>query len=102
MASREAFHDLLVNALGSRYVYFQSPESSRMQYPCIIYKIDDKWVKHADDKKYIGKNKYTVTLIDFDPDSTEIISKLEEFEYCEFNRSYASDNLNHFVYTIFY
>ena len=35
--TREELHELLVSVLGSRNVYFQPPESIRMQYPAIVY-----------------------------------------------------------------
>jgi len=37
MAQRLEFHQKLVEALGSRNVYFQPPESVQLTYPCIVY-----------------------------------------------------------------
>lgn len=102
MASRDNFHQLLVDVLGSRNVYFQPPESIRMNYPCIKYDKDNNWTLHADDSKFIGKSRYTVTLIDYDPDSDEFNSKLNEIPYSSLDRTYTADNLNHFVYTIYF
>lgn len=102
MASREKFHEILTGILGSRNVYFQPPEGFRMNYPCIKYNMDNKWTLHADDLKYAGKTRYTVTLIDYDPESEAFNNALEALPYSSFDRPYAAENLNHFVYTIYY
>ena len=38
---RLILHDELITLLGSSNVYFQPPTSIKMNYPCIIYKLDD-------------------------------------------------------------
>lgn len=102
MRKREDFHELLVDALGSRNVYFQPPEDIKLSYPCIKYSLEKPWISNADDKKYSGMSRYSIILIDYDPDSEEVVEKLNDFEYSSFDRSYAADNLNHFVFTIYY
>ena len=37
MASRLNLHNSLIEALGTKSVYFQPPESVKLVYPCIIY-----------------------------------------------------------------
>lgn len=86
---------------GDRHVYFQPPESLRLNYPCIVYSINDIWKKNADNKTYMQRTAYTVTVIDSDPDS-EIIQKVLELSMCSFDRSYISDNLNHYVFTLYF
>lgn len=102
MRKREDFHEILVNSLDTRNVYFQPPESLKMHYPCIRYSINTKWKINADNKKYAGMNRYTVIYMKDDPDEDEVTSKLEDIEYSNFDRSYPSDGVNHFVYTIYY
>lgn len=43
---------------------------------------------------------YTVTVIHKDPDN-EIRSKISAMPYCDFNRWFPADGLNHDVFTIF-
>lgn len=82
-------------------VYFQPPPSFMMKYPAIVYTTNRDWKLHANNDKYIRQPSYQVTIIDRDPDS-EINSAISELRMCDFDRSFTSDNLNHFVYTIFY
>lgn len=99
--SRLDLHEELCRILGSRNVYFKAPESIKMEYPCIIYSKSKSDIIRADDIKYLSRNKYTVTIIDKNPDS-DIPNRLEEFPYCSSDRNYVADNLNHFVYELYY
>lgn len=45
--------------------------------------------------------RYTVTIIDRNPDSA-IPNKVAELPLCSFNRFYTADNLNHFVYNLYF
>ena len=49
MTRRNELHEKFCDLLGSRNVYFQPPESVRLVYPCIIYRLGNFNVKHADD-----------------------------------------------------
>jgi hypothetical protein len=93
---------LLEGILGSRNVYFQPPENVNLQYPCIIY---SRGVIHrtnfANDKPYQQKIRYTLNIIDANPDS-EIPGRIAELPMCVFERHYTSDNLNHDIYNLYY
>lgn len=99
--SRLDLHEELCKILGSRFVYFQAPESVKMSYPCIRYSKDKADLTYADDSRYLKQNRYTITIIDKNPDS-EIPDRLEELQYCSHDRNYVADNLNHFVYELYY
>ena len=101
MSRRLQLHEILVNVLGSRNVYFQPPSNIKMQYPCILYKRNTLDTRHAADKVYNNQVGYMVTVIDANPDS-EIPGKLLELPSCRFDRHYTADNLNHDVFNIFY
>lgn len=101
MGSRIELHEKLAGLLGSRNVYFQPPESIKMRYPAIVYSLSRIQPKHADNFKYKIDKAYDVTLIDPDPDS-QFVDSLLEMEYCSFDRSFQSDNLNHFTFTLYF
>ena len=101
MASRLDLQTLLESMLGSRNVYFQPPESVELKYPCILYKLNKVKTDKADNTLYKKDNSYTVTLIHRDPDNT-LKDELLYLPYCSFDRFYTADNLNHYVYTIYY
>lgn len=101
MASRAKLHKELEDILGSKYVYFQPPESIKMTYPAIVYKLSAINAKSADDINYLLPRKYSVTVITKDPD-TPIVDQMLKLQTCKFDRSFKSDQLNHFVFNLFY
>jgi hypothetical protein len=99
MAPRLQLHDILKGFV--EHVYFQPPTNVQMQYPCILYARDSDLSEFAGNRPYIHAKRYQVTVIDRDPDS-DLASRVEELSYCAFDRFYAADNLNHFVYHLFF
>ena len=99
MPSRLELQTLLEEILGSRNVYFQPPESVKMKYPAIVYGLEDIKNTFANDRVYLSKRKYLITVIDEDPDS-EIVEKVSQLPTCKFNRHFESDNLNHDVFIL--
>ena len=101
MDKRNDLQSLLETLLGSRNVYFQPPASVLINYPAIIYSRSDIDVKKANNKTYLSKVCYKITVIDSDPESP-VITKLLRQPLCKFIQHYVSDNLNHDVFSIFY
>ena len=99
--SRKVLHQILVDLLGSRNVYFQPPASVKMQYPAIVYSRSRIDQKRADDRLYSMRKAYTVTVIDADPDSG-IPDRVAELPLCRFSRHFKADNLNHDVYDVYF
>ena len=99
--SRRELHELLVGILGSRNVYFQPPESLKIQYPCIVYERTNIRDTVASNDVYVQHYTYQITVIDRDPDS-DIPQQLSKKISCRFIRHYASNGLNHdiFYYTV--
>lgn len=81
-------------------VYYQPPESVIMKYPAIRYSRYDIDNQHADNSPYIQSPVFQVIVIDADPDS-RIVDAVSELPMCSYDRHYASDNLNHDVFTIY-
>lgn len=99
--TRLSLHNLLMEQTGVEYCYYSPPSNLRMQYPCIVYELTGESNIFADDLAYVKNKQWAVTIIDEDPDS-EIPDKLKSLRYCRFDRAFTSDNLNHFVFTLFY
>lgn len=87
--------------LGNGNVYFQPPSNTQMRYPAIRYERSEMAVKRADNGNYNRRIRYTVTVIDSDPDS-EIVNRVSMLPYCYFDRHYVQDNLNHDVFEIYF
>lgn len=101
MGSRVQLQTLLESLIGSRNVYFQPPETVKLQYPCIIYERNKSETLYADNAPYANKFRYQLTLIDPNPDSL-LIDKVLCLPLCSFERHYVADNLNHDVYNLYY
>lgn len=101
MASRLKLHEKFCEILNSRSVYFQPPASVKMQYPAIVYSLSGVGNDHADDEVYLQSLSYEVTLIDRNPDN-EFMGKISRLPRCRFDRLFVSDNLYHYVFTIYH
>lgn len=98
-SQRLKLHTVLSNFAAN--VYYQPPPNSDMQYPCIRYKLDSDAKVFADNIPYRRKWRYQVTVIDRDP-SSPIKDPIADLPLCSFDRFYTADNLNHFVFNLFF
>jgi hypothetical protein len=102
MGSRLDLQDKLIELIGNNHVYFQPPESVKLQFPCIIYNLDSGDTQFAMDLPYTFTRRYEIMFITKDPDS-ELIDKIAKaFPMIRFDRSYCTDNLNHYTYKLYY
>lgn len=101
MASRVELQTKLEELLGNRNVYYQPPESLKMEYPCIRYSKNDIDTKYANNKKYINTKQYQLIVIDRKPDNI-VIDKILELPLSSYSNHYISDNLHHDVITLYF
>ena len=102
MANRLELQAAFEEILGSRNVYFQTPESVKMQYDAIRYALGGKDLIRANNKIYKSTNQYDGVVITRNPD-TDIPDKLiAHFEMIRLGRPYTADNLNHYPFTLYY
>ena len=101
MATRLELQSKLEELLGSKNVYYQPPESMKLNYPAIVYHKDKPEFKRANNSQYLRYNSYTITVIDRKPDN-EVIDKLLELPLCSYDRNFKTNNLEHDVLTIYY
>lgn len=110
IGSREDLHLELQDILetygaGNRKdVYFQPPESIKMDYPAITYELSGVTDKKANNSEYFIAKEYAVTFMTNDPDLGNNLIEifLERFKFCRFSRSFISQNLNHYIFNLFY
>lgn len=101
MGTRLELQTKLEEILGSRHVYYQPPESVKMEYPAIVYSKSNINIRFANDAGYLKRTRYTIIVIDRRPDNP-VIDKLLDLPYCTYDRHYISDNLNHDSLTLYY
>lgn len=86
---------------GVKDAYYQAPDGTRMQYPCIEYHRDDTYKRHASNNPFMMEARYELTVMDEDPDSP-IFAAVEKLPKCTLNRVFAKGQLNHRVYRIYF
>lgn len=101
MADRVELQYILQALLGSNNVYYDPPESVKMEYPAIRYSKSKIKIDRADNIAYSMRKSYELIVISKKADH-EVIGKLLALPYCSFERHYKADNLNHDVLTLYY
>lgn len=99
MASRLLLQTLLESI--TENVYFQPPINIQMRYPCIVYARSNSQSEFADNRPYAHTKQYQVTVIARNPDS-DLPDIVEDLPLCSFTRYFASDNLNHYVFNLYF
>lgn len=101
MSKRTELHEKLKIILENNNAYFQPPKNVSMRYPAIRYSLNEIDSQFADNTSYIKTKGYEAILITKDPEDKRI-DRMMELSYARFDRMYVSDNLYHFVFTIYY
>lgn len=96
---RLQLHELFLTLTDN--AYFQAPPNTGMRYPCILYSWDADSTQHADNELYRDAKRYQVMVIDRDPDS-DLAEKVRRLQYTSFDRSYKADDLNHYVFSLYF
>lgn len=102
MNNRLQLQALLETLVGNKNVYFQPPASVKLLYPCVVYNIGSGEAKYANNKLYNYIHSYDVTFIYKRPNIDIIEQVMEAIPMSRLSRSYCSDGLNHYVFTIYY
>ena len=97
---RLALHEKLLATLDSSQVYYNAPPSTvKLEYPCIIYKLDDVAGVSANNKKYWGTRRYLITIVDRKPDP-KVVDTILFWEYSKFEDPFIANNLYHYVLSL--
>lgn len=102
MSRRLELHEKLCEIIGNTNVYFQPPESVKISYPCIIYRIGNGDAKYADNMVYSYINSYEIIFISKQPNIDIIEQVLTSLPMCSVSRMYVADNLNHYAFSVYY
>lgn len=101
MSNRIELQDIFIKILGSNNVYYQPPESLKIKYPAIIYNLSDITHRHANNKPYLRGKRYLVRYIDKNVDS-EIPDRISDLPMCLFIRFYTDENVNNWVFELYF
>lgn len=98
--SRLRLHEMLKTALGNDNIYFQPPESIKLNYPCIVYTRANGDTEYASNLPYKFDVGYQVTYISRDPDDP-VIDKIAMLPMCRYDRSFKTEDMNHDIFRIY-
>lgn len=101
MGTRLELQNKLEDLLEVDHVYYQPPESKKIEYPAIIYGKSKVDKRNADNEAYQLNTRYELIVIDKRPDHP-VIQELLKLPYCSYDRHYESDNLNHDTLTLYF
>lgn len=90
----------IMDPLGGK-VYYQPPENTKLVYPCLIYELDDVYIRRADNGPYSMYDRYQVTFLRHEPESP-VIRQLLALEHSSFSRHFATSGVNHDVFVIYH
>lgn len=102
MFDRLELHDKLKEVIGNNNVYYQPPEKFKINYPCITYELTVGNFKRANNKVYNYTKKYTATCIINSEDDNIVNDMINSFTYCNLENTFVSDNLYHYIFSIYY
>lgn len=102
MGRRLELHDEFLHELGIDNVYFQPPEKLKLNYPCMVYQLNTGDTQFANNKPYLFRKQYMAIYITPDPDSDMPRKIALHFPMSRMDRFYTADNLNHYVFMIYY
>ena len=90
--------ELMIECGEEPHLYFQPPETVKLEYPCFIYKLSSPSSSYADNRPYVMSVSYDVTYITRAPNSVMPTKLMKEPRF-RFSRYYTADNLHHYAYT---
>lgn len=82
-------------------VYFQPPTGVDLSYPAIVYSRNFRKTEYAENNPYVGTWRYTVIVIDRNPDSN-LVQLVANMPMTSHVRYFANDNLNHDVFYVYF
>ena len=94
--TRLTLHQALIDVLGSRNVYYNPPETLKMEFPAIVYKLDFIEPIHADNKNYLDWTTYKIFVVSSKPDHPAI-RKILNMEMTRYSTSYTREGFYHTV-----
>lgn len=98
LALREILSKVMVDCGEEPKLYYQPPESMRLEYPCMIYHLKDMSSNYADNRPYMKLISFDITYVTRSPSSSVPVAMTDQ-SLMSFDRYYTADNLHHYAYT---
>lgn len=96
MTNRLTLQHKLEEILGSDNVYYNPPESQKMNFPAIVYNLSDIRQVHADNRKYVDFTSYKITIVSKKVDHPAIRGVLD-LPMTKFSTNFTKNGYYHTV-----
>nr|DAM29488.1 MAG TPA: tail completion protein [Caudoviricetes sp.] len=101
MGRRVELQKLLEEISNGAPVYFQAPNYVLKTVPTIVYELEDRNTRHADNIPYRHIKLYSVTVIYRNPDDP-LPDKIANIPGCTTDRMFVTEGLYHQVFRLYY
>lgn len=98
---RKILHKKLEAALAGTKVWFQPPSNISMTYPTVIYHMEGSNNTHADNSTYTKDVRYSVVVMDTNPDSTLWSSIMDAIPRSSLDNVMNVEGLYHWNITLY-
>lgn len=102
MGQRLDLQSELEDLMEGNMVKYQPPPNYQLTYPCVVYSQSNGRSRFAGNMPYIFVRRYSLTLIDRDPDSIFVEKLAMAFPMITMDRTFSTQGLHHYVYTLYY
>lgn len=79
-------------------LYFQPPETVKLEYPCMIYHLKALTSRKANNRPYHKTIGFDITYITRSP-ASNVPDRILDEPLFAFDRYYTAENLHHYAYT---
>lgn len=100
MATRLTLHQKLIDILGSGNVYYNPPETLKMNFPCIVYSLNYIERIDADNNMYLDFTKYKIVLISKKVDHPAV-KELMKLPLTRYSTRYTKDGFYHDAFILY-
>jgi len=103
---RGKVQQLLSDIPGIKKAYYEPPSDIMLDYPCIIYQFDRyEGVMYSANDVYAAWPSFTITIIDFDPESNipfEFVELKKKNCNISLDRTFSADGLYHWIFKLIF
>ena len=95
---REKLSQFMLDCGETPKLYFQPPESVKLEYPCMIYHLRTMSSRKANNRPYHKTIGFDITYITRSH-SSKVPDRMLDEPLFSFDRYYTAENLHHYAYT---
>lgn len=100
LKNRLDVQNALEDILGARRVYFQPMSTERIEYPSIVYHLQNIKTRSVNGRVYKSNKVYQITYMTRSATDALPDKLLQELPMIKFNTTYTREGLYHYIFTL--